>query len=79
MSHKINNVMSGERNEVQKIKPIFWPFNLLPGLTHIGKDKTKPVCFYKKNLFNEKKFRNFIFKIFAVTMKLHCNGKNLKS
>ena len=33
----------------------------------------KKINLIKKNL------RNFGFMIFTVTMKLHCNGKNLKS
>ena len=28
--------MSGEQAEVKKKNLLFWPLNLLPGLTHIG-------------------------------------------
>ena len=27
--------MSGDQAEVEKKEPLFWPLNLLPGLTHI--------------------------------------------
>ena len=34
---------------------------------------------YEKNQFDQEKFNNFKFMISAVTIELHCNGKNLKS
>ena len=36
MSLKISNIMSGDQGEVEKKKKtLFWPLNLLPGLTHV--------------------------------------------
>ena len=47
---------------------------------HIEGDKTKPVCFLKKKIsLIKKNWINLIFMIFAVTMALQCNDKNLKS
>ena len=47
---------------------------------HIEEDQTKLVCFIKnKSIWSRFFFRNLRFKIFFVTMELHCNGKNLKS
>ena len=36
----VNNIMSGEQAEVKKEeeKNVFWPLNLLPGLTHMYKE-----------------------------------------
>ena len=33
--------MSGDQTEVEKKEPLFWPLNLLPGLTHIRTDSIK--------------------------------------
>ena len=35
LSLKISNSMSGDQAEVKKKKTLFWPPNLLPGLTHM--------------------------------------------
>ena len=41
---------------------------------------TKLKEFYEKKIIKiKKKFINLILMIFAVTILLHCNGKNLKS
>ena len=34
-SLNINQITSGDQAEVQKKTPLFWPLNLLPGLTHM--------------------------------------------
>ena len=46
---------------------------------HIEEDQTKPVCFMKKISLIKKNLIYLRFEIFAITMELHCNGKNLKS
>ena len=46
---------------------------------HIEEDQTKPVCFMKKISLIKKILKNLRFMIFAVTLELHCNNKNLKS
>ena len=46
---------------------------------HIEEDKTRPVCFLKKISLIKTNLINWRFMIFAVTLELHCNGKNLKS
>ena len=47
---------------------------------HIEEDQTKPVCFMRKKIsLIKKNLNNLRFKIFPITMELHCNGKNLKS
>ena len=46
---------------------------------HIEEGQTKVVCFITKINLIKKNMRNLRLKIFAVTVELHCNGKNLKS
>ena len=46
---------------------------------HIEGDQTKPFCFMKNISLIKKNLNNLRFMIFAVTIELHCNGKNLKS
>ena len=45
---------------------------------HIDEDQTKPVCFMIKISLIKKILNNLRFMIFAVTVKLHYKGKNLK-
>ena len=67
----------------KNLKSSFWALKLIymsSYVTHIEGDQTKPVCFMReKNIILIKKtFINLKFMIFAVTIELHYNGKNLK-
>ena len=46
---------------------------------HTDEDQTKPDCFMKKISLIKKNLINLRFKIFSITIKIHCNGKNHKS
>ena len=45
---------------------------------HITEDQTKPVCLMKKINLIKKNLIYLRFMIFAITVELHCNGKNIK-
>ena len=61
--------MSGDQAEVEKKEPLFWPLNLLPGLTHMFTIEQTAVN-NKPKLFNAK--------IFILGIKnISCNGTSL--